>query len=87
MQPLQTTALADNVSSSLSMFDLFLQSDSIVKFVMLILLVACIVKPPVLARVGLMRRLRGVVSTKCLIYEELELRTKETQRRQPVCRA
>jgi biopolymer transport protein TolQ len=40
MQPLQTTALAGNVSSSLSMFDLFLQSDSIVKLVMLILLVA-----------------------------------------------
>ena len=40
MQPLQTTAFAGNVSSSLSMFDLFLQSDSIVKFVMLILLVA-----------------------------------------------
>jgi biopolymer transport protein TolQ len=40
MQPIQTTALAGNVSSSLSMFDLFLQSDSIVKFVMLILLVA-----------------------------------------------
>jgi biopolymer transport protein TolQ len=40
MQPIQTTALAGNVSSSLSMFDLFLQSDSIVKFVMLILLIA-----------------------------------------------
>ena len=40
MQPLQTTAFAGNVSSSFSMFDLFLQSDSIVKFVMLILLVA-----------------------------------------------
>ena len=40
MQPLQTTALAGTVSSSLSMFDLFLQSDSIVKLVMLILLVA-----------------------------------------------
>jgi len=40
MQPLQTTALAGNVSSSLSMFDLFLQSDSIVKLVLLILLVA-----------------------------------------------
>ena len=40
MQPIQTTAFAGNVSSSLSMFDLFLQSDSIVKFIMLILLVA-----------------------------------------------
>jgi biopolymer transport protein TolQ len=40
MQPLQTTALAGNVSPSLSMFDLFLQSDSIVKLVLLILLVA-----------------------------------------------
>jgi biopolymer transport protein TolQ len=40
MQPLPTTALAGNVSSSLSIFDLFLQSDSIVKFVLLILLIA-----------------------------------------------
>jgi biopolymer transport protein TolQ len=40
MQPLQTTALAGTVSPSLSMFDLFLQSDSIVKLVMLILIVA-----------------------------------------------
>ncbi|MGE0257652.1 MAG: protein TolQ [Alphaproteobacteria bacterium] len=40
MQPLQTTTLAGTVSPSLSMFDLFLQSDSIVKFVMLILLLA-----------------------------------------------
>ena len=40
MQPLQTTGLAGNVSPSLSMFDLFLQSDSIVKLVMLILLIA-----------------------------------------------
>jgi len=40
MQPLQTTALAGNVSPSLSMFDLFLQSDSIVKLVLLILLAA-----------------------------------------------
>jgi len=40
MQPLQTAELAGNVSPSLSMFDLFLQSDSIVKLVMLILLVA-----------------------------------------------
>jgi biopolymer transport protein TolQ len=40
MQPLQTTALAGNVSPSLSMFDLFLQADSIVKLVMLILLIA-----------------------------------------------
>jgi biopolymer transport protein TolQ len=40
MQPLQTTELAGTVSPSLSMFDLFLQSDSIVKLVMLILLIA-----------------------------------------------
>ena len=40
MQPLQTTALSGTVSPSLSMFDLFLQSDSIVKLVMLVLLVA-----------------------------------------------
>jgi biopolymer transport protein TolQ len=40
MPPSQTTGLAGAVSPSLSMFDLFLQSDSIVKLVMLILLVA-----------------------------------------------
>ena len=40
MEPMQTTALAGTVSPSLSMFDLFLQSDSIVKLVMLILLLA-----------------------------------------------
>lgn len=40
MQPLQTTTLAGTVSPSPSMFDLFLQSDSIVKLVMLILLLA-----------------------------------------------
>ncbi len=40
MQPLQTTTLAAAVSPSFSMFDLFLQSDSIVKLVMLILLLA-----------------------------------------------
>jgi hypothetical protein len=40
MQPLQTAGLAGTVSPSLSMFDLFLQSDSIVKLVMLILLIA-----------------------------------------------
>ncbi len=40
MQPLQTTALAGTVSPGFSMFDLFLQSDSIVKLVMLILLLA-----------------------------------------------
>ena len=40
MQPLQTTALVGTVSSNLSIFDLFLQSDSIVKLVMLILLLA-----------------------------------------------
>ena len=40
MQPLQPTALAGNVSPSFSMFDLFLQSDSIVKIVLLLLLLA-----------------------------------------------
>jgi biopolymer transport protein TolQ len=40
MQPVQTTALAGAVSSNLSMTDLFLQSDSIVKLVLLILLLA-----------------------------------------------
>jgi biopolymer transport protein TolQ len=40
MQPLQTTSLAGTVSPSLSIFDLFLQSDSIVKLVMLILVLA-----------------------------------------------
>ena len=40
MQPLQTTALAGTVSSNFSIFDLFLQSDSIVKLVLLILLLA-----------------------------------------------
>jgi biopolymer transport protein TolQ len=40
MQPLQTTTLTGAVSPNLSMFDLFLQSDSIVKLVMLILLIA-----------------------------------------------
>jgi biopolymer transport protein TolQ len=40
MQPLQTSALVGTVSSNLSIFDLFLQSDSIVKMVMLLLLLA-----------------------------------------------
>ena len=40
MQPLQTTALVGTVSSNLSIFDLFLQSDSVVKIVLLILLLA-----------------------------------------------
>src|SRR5688572_28883787 len=40
MQPLQTTALAGTVSPSFPIFDLFLQSDSIVKLVLLILLLA-----------------------------------------------
>jgi biopolymer transport protein TolQ len=40
MQPMQTTALVGTVSSNFSIFDLFLQSDSIVKLVLLILLVA-----------------------------------------------
>src|SRR5207244_13438422 len=40
MQSLETTALPGTVSSTLSIFELFLQSDSIVKLVMLILLLA-----------------------------------------------
>jgi biopolymer transport protein TolQ len=40
MQPLQPTALVGTVSSNLSIFDLFLQSDSIVKLVLFILLLA-----------------------------------------------
>jgi len=40
MQPLQTTAIIGNVSPSLSIFELFLQSDSIVKLVLFILLAA-----------------------------------------------
>ena len=40
MQPLQTTALASTVPTNFSIFDLFLQADSIVKLVLLILLVA-----------------------------------------------
>src|SRR5688572_32914956 len=40
MQPLQTTALVGTVSSNFSVFDLFLQADSIVKLVLLILLLA-----------------------------------------------
>jgi biopolymer transport protein TolQ len=40
MQPMQTTALVGTVPSNFSIFDLFLQSDSIVKLVLLILLLA-----------------------------------------------
>jgi biopolymer transport protein TolQ len=40
MQPLETTALPGTVSSSLSIVELFWQSDSIVKLVMILLLVA-----------------------------------------------
>ena len=40
MQPLETTALPGTVAPTLSIFELFLQSDSIVKLVMLILLLA-----------------------------------------------
>src|SRR5215475_883454 len=40
MQPLQTAALPGTVSDHLSIFELFLQSDSIVKIVLLILLLA-----------------------------------------------
>src|SRR5258707_3437926 len=40
MQPLETTALPGTVSPTLSIFELFLQSDSIVKLVMLLLLLA-----------------------------------------------
>ena len=64
MQPLQTTALAGNVSSSLSMFDLFLQSDSIVKFVMLILLAASFWSWAVIFdKVLRLRRLRQAASS------------------------
>ena len=40
MQPIQTAALSGTVSDHLSVFELFLQSDTIVKFVMLMLLAA-----------------------------------------------
>ena len=40
MQPLQTVALPGAVSDHLSIFELFLQSDSIVKLVLLVLLLA-----------------------------------------------
>jgi biopolymer transport protein TolQ len=40
MHPIETSALAGSVSSNLSIVDLFLQSDSIVKFVLFILLAA-----------------------------------------------
>jgi len=40
MQPVETTALPGNVSSGLSVVELFLQSDSIVKLVLFILLAA-----------------------------------------------
>src|ERR1051326_1900710 len=40
MQPLETAALPGTVAPSLSIFELFLQSDTIVKLVMLMLLVA-----------------------------------------------
>ena len=40
MQPLETIALPGTVSSTLSVFELFLQSDTIVKLVMLMLVVA-----------------------------------------------
>ena len=40
MQPLDATALPGTVTQHLSVFELFLQSDSIVKMVMLILLLA-----------------------------------------------
>jgi biopolymer transport protein TolQ len=40
MQSLETTALPGTVSPTLSIFELFLQSDSIVKLVMFILLLA-----------------------------------------------
>src|SRR5437764_15321924 len=40
MQPLDATSLPGTVTQHLSVFELFLQSDSIVKFVMLILLLA-----------------------------------------------
>jgi len=40
MQPLETTTLAGTVSPTLSVFELFLQSDTIVKLVLLILVLA-----------------------------------------------
>ena len=40
MQSLETTALPGTVAPTLSVFELFLQSDSIVKLVMLLLLLA-----------------------------------------------
>src|SRR3984893_705084 len=40
MQPLDTTALPGTVTQHLSVFELFLQSDSIVKLVILLLLLA-----------------------------------------------
>src|ERR1700719_3302508 len=40
MQPLETTALPGTLSPTLSVFELFLQSDSIVKLVILLLLLA-----------------------------------------------
>ena len=42
MQPLQATALTGSVSSNLSVFELFLQADVVVKFVMLLLLAASV---------------------------------------------
>jgi biopolymer transport protein TolQ len=64
MQPLQTTAFVGNVSPSFSMFDLFLQSDSIVKFVMLILLIASFWSWAVIFDKALrLRRLRQAASS------------------------
>jgi biopolymer transport protein TolQ len=64
MQPLQTTGLAGAVSPSLSMFDLFLQSDSIVKLVMLILLIASFWSWAVIFdKVLRLRRLRQAASS------------------------
>ena len=59
MQPLQTTALPGTVSPTLSIFELFLQSDTIVKLVMLLLLAASLWSWAVIFdKVGRLRRLR-----------------------------
>jgi biopolymer transport protein TolQ len=64
MQSLQTAGLAGTVSPSLSMFDLFLQSDSIVKLVMLILLIASFWSWAVIFdKVLRLRRLRQAASS------------------------
>ncbi|MGD9613916.1 MAG: protein TolQ [Alphaproteobacteria bacterium] len=64
MQPLQTTALVGTVTPSFSIFDLFLQSDSIVKLVMLILVIASFWSWAVIFdKVLRLRRLRQAASS------------------------